>query len=268
MNDVKKDDIKVDGFAAGAVDSIDKSKNGNHASIEKIKKYLGIILLLATVIVVADRLGWYDFSVFAKAGGWRLTLAILLLLTGIGGIVQKEYGRFFVSAAIVVIMYRTILGLAGVSFWYILLVAAVLSVAFSLMNGWGAKSSIYSYVGDWRADDDETIRNITYDIFLGGGVKYLVAEKLRLARLRCRLGDMGVFFTHAKPESTEVEVNVKLVAGKMTLYIPNSAVVVSNLTLKAGEVKGISDAAKNNPDAVTYRLTGMVVWGTVEIEYV
>lgn len=271
MNDDKiTRDTNVDNAAENAVAG-KKKVTALHADEEKTKKYVGIVILLATIIVVADKLGWYDFAPIVNAGGWRLAFAILLLLTGIGGIVQKEYERFFLPMAIVVIMYRPVLGLGEVSFWYILLVAVVLSIAFSMIfptDRHGSLYTLYTFNGCDRDDIGGNIYDVRYDIILGGGVKHFATEKLRAAKLRCRLGDMNAFFTHAKSESTEVEVDIKLIAGRMTLYLPKSAVVVSNLVLKAGQVKGASEVANNSPDAVVYRLTGKVVWGTVEIKYV
>lgn len=239
--------------------------------MEKKKSiYFGILIILLGISLLLDGLGVFDnIKIFESITAFEIVIGLILAGIFVNGVMHIRFGQIFFSLAFIGIVFDAELGITAVTPWIILIVALFLTIGMHIIfDGKKLKNHIYGYnKGDFISDvsggnlDGE---NLFYKVSFGDATKYAVSKEFKTGLFECYFGDLDVYFndTIIKGDTATITVNVKF--GDMTLYIPRSWNVESNVNSTFGDVEysGIREDT-NEPKKLI--IQGDVNFGDLEI---
>jgi hypothetical protein len=230
-----------------------------------------MFFLAAAVFVLACQTG-----AFVQVGFWSIAATVLLVAVFISSLIDFNIFGIFLPLALLYLIYQKPLQLPQVSFWTLLLAAALADIGFSMIfhphrhHHWEDWDR-HGHCGDW--DSGTSVERIEgNDVFVktsfSESCKYLHSDSLKSAHLASSFGKLSVYFDQVllSPEGAEAFLDVSF--GSMSLYLPKEWRVEDRIHTGAGSVN--SDHRREAPDAgaPVLTLTGNVSFGSLDIHYV
>lgn len=236
--------------------------------------YWGLFFICAGGVLMVQQMGYFKTGISI----WTLLMTVLLVPIIIKSLMNLNWGGILFPAAIILIMYKDLLGFGDLSVWAILLAALFTTIGLSLIFGQGKRrehcmhnsntSREYDgYVNDenmevgYDKDDDIDVK-----VSFGGKSRYINSENFTKAYLNVSFGALQVFFDNAKlsPEGAEIYLDANC-AG-VELYIPKEWNLDNNLN---NTFAGIDEKNRGGyGDGPKVKLYGNVSFAGVEITYV
>ncbi len=239
----------------------------------KLRKWFwGLFFVCAAAFIVLNQLG-----AFVQISFWTLACTLFLVPIFVESLVHLQFFGVFFPLGIAAILYAEPLGLAGLSFWAILLAALFASIGFSIVfhrkGKWGEHCTThFEHHHDHGHDPHEKVdhtdeNDIECTVSFGSTVKYLHANALRRINAHCSFGALKLFFDNAQLDPNGAEVVLDCSFAGVELYIPRSWTVQNRISAMLG---GVDEKNRRDPNAggPVLTLTGHISLGGVEIVYI
>lgn len=266
----------------------------------KGKKILwGVFLVLCGVLLVAGQFG-------ALAGFSVLTivLGVMLGAVAIKSLVSFNPYGFFLSAALLYIVFQKPLGWLWISPWILILAALLIASGVSVFvrpkwsythttkytsysdsrfghsGGYsstvetqestapeensGSPAAIPAITSGYSGNDNNPAVNVSF----GGVSKYLHADAFVGGDFSVSFGGLEVYFDEVKFAGESAHITVSCNFGGMELYIPKEWNVVDDVTATLGATEIDRSRSRVQPGSPTLYISGSVQFGAVEIKYV
>jgi len=256
----------------------------------RIKNSLfGILLLLLAGFIIANQFGWleqFNLRTFITAA-----FALMFLLHCI---TNKTISTLPFAAALGYLVLRNLDIVPYVSTWAIILAAWFIYIAFSLIFPKRKKRKnkyfSWSFSGNngMRNDDiiDEKLSkndkrrekafakmgslddNPTVSVAFSGTSRYLQADNLQTVSLSCLFGGMDIYLDQAQLSETGAVVDLDCKFGGIDIYVPRHWVINEQIRCVFGGADVNGRSAKHDENSPKITITGNVMFGGVDINYI
>jgi len=225
--------------------------------------FWGIILILAAILIITNQLG-----TFISINPFRLIITIFLVVIIIKNIPRLHFTNILLPLALLLILYKNSLGLAGLSSWAILLAGCFASAGLSMIiKPRKHQQNHYEYSNEYYQTSEDINENIiSGSVSFGSDTKYLYSDHLERADFTCSFGSLKVFFDQARLSPGGAEVFIDASFASVELYIPKTWQVVDHISTSLASVNG--GGGSEDPTAPILTLTGNITLSSVQIKYI
>ena len=233
--------------------------------------YWGLFFVCMAVFIIVSQMGLLNSGISV----WKVVLAGFLLLISIQALVEREFFGLFMPLAVIVLLFRELLGFPSLAVWPVLLAGLFLCIGCYILfpNKMREKAQGFrtharncvdgAFVNESIVSEDgsETCR-----VTFGESTKYIKHDAFRSARLSCSFGSLKVFFDQAKLHPDGAVVDVSCSFGSIELYVPRTWQINSNVHTALGDASVPPNGTDMFDGILTLR--GEVSFGAVEIFYI
>lgn len=235
--------------------------------------FWGAFFVLAGILVVISQI-----TDFQNIGFWSIIVTVFLAAAFIQSLVRLNFFGLFVSAALIYIVFQKPLQLYYLSPWLLLLAASLAGIGLSMIirprprrsqpyreAAYSADNMVSSHT-ETSANDDDNHPNS--EVKFGAASRYLHSTALESGQFRVSFGSLEVFFDGATLSPGGAEIYCDCSFGGLKLYIPKNWPVEDRINATIGGVSNENPAARPAEGAPVLTLSGNVLLGGVEIQYV
>ena len=219
----------------------------------------GIYYVLAEALIVL-----FKMNVLTDVNIIKVIVAIFLLPRVIKGIVKLHFGEIFFPLAVVVIMFENELGVSNIGFWTPLVVAALLSVGFSMI--FPKKTSNMKYDGRIESFSEDSLNEVSIESKFSGITKYIDSPALKRVNICNSFGGVNIYIDKAHLSENGAEFIFDSNFSGTEIYLPSSWNVIDN-TNKF--LSGVGSRGIKNPDPTlpSVVLSGNLSFSGITIVY-
>ncbi|WP_261810193.1 LiaF transmembrane domain-containing protein [Levilactobacillus humaensis] len=239
--------------------------------------FWGTFFVLAAGILIASQLGVLSYHI----GFWTLLIAMFLVATFVGSLIQVSVTGMIFSLAFLAIIFAKPLGIVALVPWTILGAALLLSIGLSMIikprwrwhrniagweghhgRGWD-KNFHHGYDDIKTVNESETI----VDVNMSSSIRYLQSTDFKQAMIKVSMGNAKVYFDNVVLDEGGATIVVDGSLGGIELYLPRTWKVTSNVNTSLGvvEEKGIQESAEDGPQVT---IQGDISLGSLNIIYI
>ena len=238
--------------------------------MKKRDYFWGFILILAAILVIVNKLGFFGgISIF------EIVLTILLVGIIIKNITYVNFGGILFPIAFLCIIYAQELHIENLTPFPVLLTALLGSIGLSMIfkpnqrwhHGWEHGFHRYSKREHFDEVIDQPDDNVVNcSVSFGSSMKYINTEHFEKANIRCSFGAMKVYFDNAIIDTDHAEIYLDVSFGGVELFIPRGWNLVNevNTSLAGMEEKN----RKSDSISPVVVMRGNISFSGVEIIYV
>ncbi|KRO03514.1 hypothetical protein IV54_GL000102 [Levilactobacillus paucivorans] len=232
--------------------------------------------MLAAGILIASQLGVLSYHI----GFWTLLIAMFLVATFVGSLIQISVTGMIFSLAFLAIIFAKPLGIVALAPWTILGAALLLSIGLSMIikprwrwhrnitweghhgRGWD-KNFHHGYDDIKTVNESETI----VDVNMSSSIRYLQSTDFKQAMIKVSMGNAKVYFDNVVLDEDGATIVVDGSLGGIELYLPRAWNVTSNVNTSLGvvEEKGIQESVEEGPKVT---IQGDISLGSLNIIYI
>jgi len=117
-----------------------------------------------------------------------------------------------------------------------------------------------------KIEEGDDVNNPYINVSFGYASRYLKADNLESADLRCNFGGMEVYFDNVTLSPNGADINVNCSFGSIEIYVPSHWRVIDDLNASLANAGVSRKLVNNDEDAPTIRVTGSVSLGNAEIK--
>ncbi len=230
-----------------------------------------MVLLGGGILVLLFALGIGESSDI-----FRAVSSLILAAIGISCLIKLHFVPGLMAPAVIVYLWRDLIGIPDVMLWHLLLGSALLGIGLSVifwsnkrsrMESWGrgCKRSVIVNIDSDSEATEENGEYVNVEATFSETVKYVRSENLRGANIHAKFGAVKIYFEGCtvSPEGATIHLDVNF-AG-VEIYIPRSWNVNNQVRAFFGAADGFSSSSGEGP---TVTLTGEVNFGGAEIKYI
>lgn len=237
--------------------------------------FWGTFFVLAAGILIASQLGVLSYHI----GFWTLLVAMFLVATFVGSLIQVSVTGMIFSLAFLAIIFAKPLGIVTLAPWTILGAALLLSIGLSMIIKprwrWHRNVTFWEGHHDWdknfhhgydnikTVDESETI----VDVNMSSSIRYLQSTDFKQAMIKVSMGNAKVYFDNVVLDEDGAIIVVDGSLGGIELYLPRTWNVTSNVNTSLGVVteKGIQESVEGGPQVT---IQGNISLGNLTISYI
>ena len=226
----------------------------------------GIGLIFIAIALILWKLGKFSwhFSI-AGVGGFKLIVAAVLAAYVIAAIIDLNISSIFFPLAVIVIIFRSPLGITELSPWIILIVAGLLNVAYEKIFPDPVKRELSREYDD-KSESEMGGRTLYHSISFGESTKYIRSDCLEKAGFKVTCGEINVYFDQVSVPSGELTINTKTTFGETVLYIPKEWEIDNRVSVIGGDTSYGGAAPEVSVGSVRCIIVGKVRGGELRIE--
>jgi len=237
----------------------------------------GIFLLLIAGLILSNHFGG-----FVELGVWSLVIAALAAAILVDCVAKLQIASLPIPIAALYYVFQAPLDFPEIRFWTLALVALLVTIGLHVLLPRSLRNSHFSFTfndgkryrrdygdseefTDAELNEGDDPNNPFIDMKFGHVSRYLHADSLETAELRCKCGSLEVYFDHVElsPDGAEVYVDCKL--GSIEMYMPGHWRIIDNLSASLGNAEVDRQLRSSDPGAPTLTLKGNVSLGNVEV---
>ncbi|MDF9825763.1 putative membrane protein [Breznakia sp. PF5-3] len=234
--------------------------------------FWGLFFLCAGAMIILGQFDYFEINVF------RLIFTAFLIIIAVSSIFRRNWFLVVMPLVWAFWINKDILNIEQhIQFFPLMIAGAFASVGLSIIF-----KSDYSYRGNYSYHEHHNYKNrgerqesmsqdddvVNCRSSCSSSSQYLHSNNLQKAKLSCSLGSLQVYFDHAIPCESGLDIEVHCELGSIELYIPRDWNVINNVstTLGAAEEKyRYNNIDKNGP---LVEIRGSVTLGSIEIIYI
>jgi len=245
--------------------------------------FWGLLLVLAAIFIIVDRLGY-----FPQIGVVKIFITIVLIAIMLKSIIRVRFSGILFPIAFLCIIYAEQWNITALTPGPVLGTALLASIGLSMIfkkddywchhAHWNHDHWRHSdwHNRDWRKDNsgenfeqvinepDGNVVNCT--VSFGSSMKYINTDNFEKANIRCSCGSMKVYFDKAVVSSGHAEIYLDISLSGVELYIPKTWNVVYDVNITLG---GIDEKnRKTASDSPVVTIKGSISLSGVEIIYI
>lgn len=228
--------------------------------------FWGLILVLAAIMIIVDRLGF-----FPQISAFKIVVTIILIAVMLKSITRVRFAGILFPIALLCILYAKEWNITALTPGPVLLTALLGSIGLSMIfkkNNYWCKHS-WSHHGEENFSEvinepDGNVVNCSASF--GSSMKYINTDNLEKANIKCSFGAMKVYFDKAVISSGHADIYLDVSFSGVELYIPKTWKVIYDVNTTLG---GIDEKNRNaGADLPVVTLKGNISLGGVEIIYI
>lgn len=240
-----------------------KDEGKKYGRRNKRKIFWGIVLVLGTVALLANKLGFRE-----EIGFWPIVLSIGLAGIFIDGILKRSFGEMMFALAFLIIVNDELLHMEAITPWPVLIAAIAITAGLNMLfPKFGRHHGIHVRGGSSKTVNEENRDGdtVSYETRFGSTVKYITGE-VTTVNMSSSFGAMEVYFNDAVLKNGTASVHVEVSFGSVVLYVPAGWRVLMSVdtAFGAAEETGHCDPTGEN---VLY-VDGEVSFGGLEIKHI
>ena len=256
-------------------------------------------LLLAGLVL------FNQFGDFEGLSVWNIIIASIAAVILFHCFINLSFASVAIPLAALYYVFQPILeeplGLPEISFWPLVLVTILVTIALNLMLPKRFRSVHTIHVdfgtkGKKKRDKTENRFDLNYDdgevvingdfteenektkieegddannpyisVSFGNVCRYLHSDCLESAELSCSFGNMEVYFDDVTLSPNGAEIDVTCSFGNVEIYVPSHWRVIDDISASLANAEVSRKLMSNDADAPTIRVTGNVSLGNVEV---
>lgn len=233
--------------------------------------FWGVALIGAAVFLLLNQLGLIE----ANIGVGTIVMGIICAAILIGGIANRSFGGIFFSLGLAWLVFDDVIGLPDISIWMIIVIVIFLTCGFNILfpkkprqnNKWQAYDNVNEKGKYQQVVDKDVNGNIFCTNRFGATAKYINAVDFKGGELHNSFGEMKVYFDGAVIVNPPVQITVNNSFGQITLFVPKTWCVKTNIGVFAADIKEENRGAVSL-DGPVVNITGNTSFGEVLIVYV
>jgi len=117
-----------------------------------------------------------------------------------------------------------------------------------------------------KVEEGDDPNNPYISVSFGAACRYLHADRLETADLRCNFGSLEVYFDNVTLHPDGAEVNITSSFGSVEVYIPSHWRVIDDIGVSLGNAEVSGRLQRNDPSSPTLKVTGSVSLGNAEVK--
>ena len=231
----------------------------------------GVLCILVAVALVVNQLGY-----FKEFNFWSILFSVILIASGIDGIIKKSWGKILFSIAFFIIVNDQLLHLEKLTPWLILGVALLCTIGLNMIFPLKHKITYKNLfresvsVSDWEDMDEQMMTEdgevVQQDVIFGNCIKYIKSQELRSISTDCIFGEISIYLTEAKLKNCRAKIYMDVIFGHANIYIPATWTVSTNGDNIFGRISSCGICVANGENKL--QICGDVIFGEVLIHYV
>jgi hypothetical protein len=230
--------------------------------------FWGIFFILAAAFVIVSQV--YPGNLFKQISIWTIIVSVFLVAIIIKSISELNYFGIFVPIAILYTIFDTPLSLPDISFWKLILAAALLSIGCEMLFRKHRCTIKYHNTHDHVCGHDgETLtgNQLYAKVSFCDSSKYLHSDSLEKGEFAVSFGHLNVYFDQVQLSPDGAEVYLDCSFGEMDVYLPRHWQVKDKLHATLGN---ISNTSRPFADITGPQITliGEAKFGAINIHYV
>lgn len=237
--------------------------------------FWGIFLILAAVLIVAGQ-----FGSFGEIGFWSILATIALVALIIRNLARLSFPGILIPASLLYMIYQEPLHLMYISPWLLILAAILASTGLSMLFRKRPKPVQYynSYTHIEEGSNVNPPEAQVYEsgndnnpyakVSFGAVTKYLHADNLQGGQFYTSFGSMEVYFDGVQVNPQGAALFLDCSFGAIKLYVPKHWRVLDEMNATLGGVDNDTFLATTSPDSPEVHLTGNVLLGAIEVQYI
>lgn len=240
-----------------------KSTNRRKEIGEEMKKdniFWGVLFLLAAVYLLIS-----GFGLMPDINIVKLLIAVICVVTFVKSLCQLKFGGMLFSAAILLIIFKTMLGITWLSPWTILLAALLGTIGLNMIFGSSVKKhhreniKTGSVNSEYVSGDDIVISGM-----FNGYKKNITSDNFKRVKVDARFSGMEISFDDAVIQNGTAVVDLDVAFSSVELYVPSSWRIV-NTTDALFAAFDEHRSSEDTSEGPTLLFEGKIRFGGVEV---
>lgn len=228
------------------------------------KWFWGLIVFGAGILLLLSALGIGEgFDLF------RIIGSVLLFGISVESLIRSRFFLFPIPLALIVYLWRTPLGFAGLNITMLLVAAALLGIGLSIIfHKKSHREIVFKKSGEWKQTEEILSDNefVTLESNFGEQIKYIHAGNLKQATINSNFAKMVVYFDQCKVSEEGLKINISGNFTEIVLHIPRAWSIENNVSIFAATITGLTE---KGIDSLTKAvLSGSINFGEVKIVYI
>lgn len=229
--------------------------------------FWGIFFIALSGLIIVNQLGY-----LIGITTFNLVIAVLLIPIFLKSIIRMNFFGIFFSIAILGIIFSDKLGIGKLVPFPILVIAAFVSIGFSIIFGKHNKyvdkwSKSHRYDEDFSevidTEDDDTIN---FEVKFGSSTKYVNSKNLTQANFSCSFGALKIYLDNANVSSEGAVINVDASFSGIEVYVPRDWNIINRIECTLAGIEEKYNRYEHIGPSV--KLTGKAKFSGIEIIYV
>lgn len=240
--------------------------------------FWGLFFLACAAYAIASQLGVLSY----RLSFWSILGTVIFALSLIDGLINVRIAESVFSVAFLLMVYAGPLHLTKLVPWTILLAALLVTIGLGIIFRNRFHSVVYANrkIRNLRHKREGFLDNIltekatkesgshvVIDQELSDSSRYLDSQELERVDVRARMSEINLYLDQANAAGEQVQLNLDLSMSSLTVYLPLSWQVDSNLSDNSlfGDLEIDGDSNGGGPTLV---LNGHSSMSEIKIEYV
>lgn len=242
------------------------------------RAFWGIFFIVCALFVVLNQMGIWTY----KLGFWAAVGTVIFAISLLDGLINRRITESVFSIAFILMIFAEPLHITRLVPWTILLAAVLISIGLGIIfrNRFHtvayANKKIKNFRNKREAITDhifsdtvskEQGAHVVVDQTMSDTSRYIHSKELETIDMNAKMSDVNLYLDDAQAANETVTMNVNLTMTDLTIYLPLSWQVESNMasTFMSGdfEIDGTS-----NGGGPTLIIQGRSNMSDIKIEYV
>ncbi|MBW8014242.1 hypothetical protein E0712_07410 [Lactobacillus helveticus] len=242
------------------------------------RAFWGIFFIVCALFVVLNQMGIWTY----KFGFWAAVGTVIFAISLLDGLINRRITESVFSIAFILMIFAEPLHITRLVPWTILLAAVLISIGLGIIfrNRFHtvayANKKIKNFRNKREAITDhiftdtvskEQGAHVVVDQTMSDTSRYIHSKELETIDMNAKMSDVNLYLDDAQAANETVTMNVNLTMTDLTIYLPLSWQVESNMasTFMSGafEIDGTS-----NGGGPTLIIQGRSNMSDIKIEYV
>ena len=242
------------------------------------RAFWGIFFIVCALFVVLNQMGIWTY----KLGFWAAVGTVIFAISLLDGLINRRITESVFSIAFILMIFAEPLHITRLVPWTILLAAVLISIGLGIIfrNRFHtvayANKKIKNFRNKREAITDhiftdtvskEQGAHVVVDQTMSDTSRYIHSKELETIDMNAKMSDVNLYLDDAQAANETVTMNVNLTITDLTIYLPLSWQVESNMasTFMSGdfEIDGTS-----NGGGPTLIIQGRSNMSDIKIEYV
>jgi len=229
--------------------------------------FWGLFFIVAAGLIVVNQMGY-----LAGITTLNLVLTILLIPIILKSILSLNFAGVFFPVALLGILFADNLGINDFVPVPILIVAAFLSLGFSLVFSKQIKVKLGAFTIDGHDEHfDQVVNtededNVSLGVKFGSSIKYVNSKNLKQANFSCSFGALKIYLDNATISPEGAVINLDISFSGVEMYVPKEWKVINGID---ATLAGVEEKYKRNgEETATIKLAGKASFSGIEIIYI
>lgn len=229
--------------------------------------FWGLALVLCALCLIFNQ-----FAIFNTFGVWTIVFTILGAAVLLDGIFRLSMGKAVFGGAILLFLWKDMIGLEDLSIWTIAIAAILLGSGLSILlhplHKRKAHKNAEKYLKQAAGGDQHFnyTSHIKIERHFGGGMEYIRSNDFKRADIEAHFSGLKIYFDDAVIQDDCATLHMDVHFSGVELFVPSEWLIDNRLEAFAGAVE--MEPRRNEIAATkTLKLKGDVAFGSVKIIY-